>query len=104
MRFTLYPRYQCRVPHISLVFRGMWETTALSSSLSRVDGSTWMHNPPLCHPDRSVAQWREVEGPAVSVVLSSGPGHNKPPLCHLDRSAAQWRDLRSSLLDLLLKL
>jgi hypothetical protein len=28
--FGLYPRHQGRVPHISLVFRKMWDTTALA--------------------------------------------------------------------------
>jgi hypothetical protein len=28
--FALYPLHQCRVPHISLVFREMWDTAALA--------------------------------------------------------------------------
>src|ERR1700679_644221 len=40
-------------------------------------------------PERSV-----VEGPVVSVPLTSTSDYNRPTLCHLDRSVAQWRDLR----------
>ncbi len=29
MRCALYPRYKSRVPHISLVFREMWDTAGL---------------------------------------------------------------------------
>jgi hypothetical protein len=34
--FALYPRHHSRVPHISLVFREMWDTAGLALSLCRV--------------------------------------------------------------------
>ena len=43
----------------------------------------WKHRPPLCHLDRSEAQWRDLR----FAVLSWG--------C-FRQSAAQWRDLFSS--------
>jgi hypothetical protein len=33
--FRLYPRHYRRVPHISLVFREMWDTTALARNSHR---------------------------------------------------------------------
>jgi hypothetical protein len=30
MSVGLYPCHQCRVPHISLVFHEMWDTTGLT--------------------------------------------------------------------------
>src|SRR6202789_1450374 len=70
-------------------------------------------DPPLCHLDRSAAQWRDLRysGPFMEMFfdraqrrggtcgclpLKGVPGHDDPPLCHLDRSVAQWRDLRYS--------
>jgi hypothetical protein len=75
----------------------------------------WQHRPPLCHLDRSAAQWRDLCADALSwkclsteESLAFGPTQgdekrlpfgsyslwqHRPPLCHLDRSAAQWRDL-----------
>jgi hypothetical protein len=38
-RFGFYPRNQGRVPHISLVFREMWDTAVLPSSLLRAKRS-----------------------------------------------------------------
>jgi hypothetical protein len=76
----------------------------------------------LCHPDRSVAQWRDLQfpfphrkssGPQATHPLSSRPKRSgsggicssrfptanhqvqkQRTLCHPDRSVAQWRDLR----------
>jgi hypothetical protein len=42
--FELYPRHKCRVPHISLVFREMWDTAGLP--LKPVSCST-LSRPPM---------------------------------------------------------
>jgi hypothetical protein len=69
----------------------------------------WKRRPPLCHPDRSVAQWRDLQfsGPPVEMFfdrrimgLRPAPGAEKTvslvrskQKCHPDRSVAKWRDL-----------
>jgi hypothetical protein len=80
--------------------------------------SPWKDRPPLCHLDRSVAQWRDLRfsGPFLGMFFDRGfmglwptqgdekrlsfsnycPWKHRPPLCHLDRSAAKWRDQRFS--------
>ncbi len=80
--------------------------------------SAWKHHPPLCHLDRSAAQWRDLrfscpfleiffdrgimglrptQGDEKRLLFSNDSAwKHRPPLCHLDRSAAQWRDLRFS--------
>jgi hypothetical protein len=76
------------------------------------------HRPPLCHPDRSAAQWRDLRlnGPFLEVFFDRGimglrptqgdekrllfsnysPWKRHLSACHPERSAAQWRDLRFS--------
>src|ERR1700735_778619 len=76
----------------------------------------WKRRPPLCHLDRSAAEWRDLRcqrtfpgnvfRPEVMALrLTQGDEKwvlfinyccwkRRPPLCHLDRSAAKWRDLR----------
>ena len=39
-RFWLYPHHQRRVPHISLVFREMWDSTALAPHLPQQRGGS----------------------------------------------------------------
>jgi hypothetical protein len=80
--------------------------------------SLWKRLSPLCHLDRSAAQWRDLRfhGPFLGMFFDRGvmgfrptqgdekrllfgnycPSKHCPPLCHLDRSAAKWRDLRFS--------
>ena len=46
--FALYPLHQCRVPHISLVFREMWDTAALA--LKPLAGLTALQGCPMFAP------------------------------------------------------
>ena len=78
------------------------------------NNSLWKHPPPLCHLDRSAAQWRDLsvdvslemffdragfplraasEDHAWLLFSNNSLWKHRPSLCHLDRSAAQWRDL-----------
>ena len=97
---------------------GLGPTQGDEKRLLFSNDSAWKHRPPLCHLDRSAAQWRDlcVDAPSWECfsteeswafgppkVMKNGfcsattlPGRHRPPLCHLDRSAAQWRDLRFS--------
>ena len=97
---------------------GHWATQGDEKRLLFNNYSAWKHRPPLCHLDRSVAQWRDLRfsGPFLEMFFDRGVmGHwahqgdekrllfsnysawkHRPPLCHLDRSVAQWRDLRFS--------
>jgi hypothetical protein len=44
-----------------------------------------------CHPDRSVAQWRDL----LFIIRGIKPEWKRhPPLCHPDRSVTKWRDLQ----------
>jgi hypothetical protein len=77
--------------------------------------SPWKRRPPLCHLDRSAAEWRDLrfDGPFLGMFFDRGIMGLRPtqvdekrflfsnfslwkrcpPLCHLDRSAAERRDL-----------
>ena len=95
-----------------------WPTKDDEKRLLFSNYSPWKHRPPLCHLDRSAAQWRDLRfsGPFLEMFFDRGimglwptqgdekrllfsnysPWKRRPTLCHLDRSAAQWRDLRFS--------
>jgi hypothetical protein len=65
--FGLYPRHNRRVPHISLVFREMWDTKGLPLKLAA--GLTDPHGCPMLAPayvDRK--RWAK-----PSTAFSSGP-------------------------------
>jgi hypothetical protein len=47
--------------------------------------------PMKCHPDRSVAEWRDL---LLIIRNNEAEWKRHPPLCHPDRSVAQWRDLQ----------
>jgi hypothetical protein len=50
-----------RVPHISLVFREMWDSANPSSGLFLLQSNLNRNNRlQICHPDRSAAQWRDL--------------------------------------------
>ncbi len=100
------------------VVMGLWPTQGDEKRLLFSNDCRWKRRPPLCHLDRSAAQWRDLRfsGPFLESVFDRGVmglwptqgdekrllfsnncrWRHRPPLCHLDRSAAQWRDLRSS--------
>ena len=97
---------------------GLWPTQGDEKRLLFSNNCRWRHRPPLCHLDRSAAQWRDLRfsGPFLEMFFDRGVmglwptqgdekrllfsnncrWRHRPPLCHLDRSAAQWRDLRFS--------
>jgi hypothetical protein len=83
--FGLYPRTNRRVPHISLVFREMWDTAGLPLKLPRAQR---LRTGAPCSHQRT---WAENDGRSPTTALRSGP-----TICSLgpDRSAEQWRDLR----------
>ena len=59
--------------------------------------SAWKRHPPLCHPDRSAAEWRDLQcAPRPSQIFRNKTLTLKQR-CHPDRSAAKWRDLQSIL-------
>jgi hypothetical protein len=59
--------------------------------------------PQNCHPDRSVAEWRDLlffPGSHAAILLEGKPERDVrqmvlmvPQNCHPDRSVAEWRDL-----------
>ena len=109
-------------PFLEMVFdrgaMGLWPTQGDEKRLLFSNNCQWRHRPPLCHLDRSAAQWRDLRfcGPFLGMFFDRGVmglwptqgdekrllfsnncrWRHRPPLCHLDRSAAQWRDLRFS--------
>ena len=54
--------------------------------------SQWKRPTPLCHLDRSEAEWRDLQFPPTP---SQSPEKHPQPkkICHLDRSEAERRDL-----------
>jgi hypothetical protein len=53
--------------------------------------SQWKRRPPLCHPDRSVAQRRDLQFPSIH--STDTEWKHRPPRCRPDRSVGQRRDL-----------
>jgi hypothetical protein len=51
----------------------------------------WKRHPQICHPDRSVAKWRDLLFLHPQCDLH---WKRHPQICHPDRSVAKWRDLR----------
>jgi hypothetical protein len=77
------PSTEDRVPHISLVFREMWDTTVLDVQLRRLSlepEESWACGPP-----------KVIKNASVRHLLSMEP---LPFPCHPDRSEAERRDLR----------
>src|ERR1700677_3947766 len=110
---------RCHPPGDGLVVSSRPERSVVErSAVPSSSYSPQKRRPPLCHLDRSAAQWRDLRSPPAATLpeappspLSSRPERSvversalpsssysprkcNPPLCHLDRSAAQWRDLR----------
>jgi len=52
----------------------LWPTHADENQLPFGNYSPWKHRPPLCHPDRSVAQWRDLRfgGSFLEMFFDSG--------------------------------
>jgi hypothetical protein len=78
-----------RVPHISLVFREMWDTTVLDAQLCRLSSRLPRR---AVGPEESWAGlFKEMKNPTVRQPL---PVTLLPFPCHPDRSEAERRDLR----------
>jgi hypothetical protein len=85
-----------------------WPTQGDEKRLLFSNDCRWRHRPPLCHLDRSVAQWRDLRfgGSFLEMFFDRGVmglwptqgdekrllfsndcrWRHRPPLCHLDRS------------------
>jgi hypothetical protein len=52
----------------------LWPTKGDENQLPFGNYSPWKHRPPPCHPDRSVAQWRDLRfgGSFLEMFFDSG--------------------------------